>query len=151
MEFAVTILKNNPVNTDPKVKSDIIAAAVLWWTNKLGGPPRAMDGLEGFGAILSIYVQEITKGNIEEDSKRNFAATLQKYLENEFSKSYIGSVTLSTDYGPEGILREACQDSRVTGQGFPLKTSMWVNLTEGKVTWSTVRGLEGQVYPPVES
>lgn len=107
--------------TTTKIKEEMIAAAILWWVEKLGGPPH-------------------------QESQKRFASELKSFLEQKSQNERL--VTLGTDYAPEWPLSEICQKANVSGARFPNKTTMWIDWQGQTVTWQVVRGPGGQVYPP---
>ncbi len=84
-----------------------------------------------------------------DEKVKKFMALLTKHLE-KMKQGGRASVVLGTDYGPDWPLSEICMNAGVTGVQFPDKTSMWIEFEKGTVTWSTVRGPSGQVYPVLE-
>jgi hypothetical protein len=136
---------------DQKI-DNLIAAAVLWWAEKLTKFSAETNGdRESGGSFLLLYNRLMAHGSeeISEKKVKKFMELLTEHLKEKSKRG--GDAILDVDYGPEWPLSDICHKAGVSGVGFPPKTTMWVKFDEGKVTWQTVRGPGGQVYPIVQN
>lgn len=130
----------------------LIAAAVLWWTSHLS--KVSLEGINGdnesHASFIALYARLTVQQNeqLTDEHIKKFIHLLTKHLEDQ-SRTRRREI-LSTDYSPEWPLSEICEKAGVNGFHFPNKTVMWVNFEKETVTWSTVRGPSGQIYPVVE-
>lgn len=130
----------------------LIAAAVLWWASHLS--KISVEGINGDnesqGSFLALYARVLAQTNEEmtDENVKKFAELLTQHLKEKSKRGY--TEILGTDYSPEWPLSDICQKAGVNGWHFPQKTTMWVDFEKETVTWRTVRGPEGQIYPAIE-
>ena len=75
---------------------------------------RAKYSDDGYWLDLHAVVPDVP------NLKENFKLTCKEELRKALGE---GSVMLSTDYGPEGLLYKVCQQTGVPGNIFPYKSS----------------------------
>lgn len=97
---------------------DAVDAAVGWWRDAL---ERGRTGTSG-GALVDLLLTGLRSSG-GADRLDAFAEALRRLARAAVDR--FGDCQLSTDYGPEGLLRRACEESRFSGT-FPVKTLMWV-------------------------
>ncbi len=103
--------------------------AASWWADCLG-TLKQNNGNEITSLILGLIS---VKSTPENNAKEKFYEALKNRLITSF-ESGSQSVTLSTDYGPEGILAEVASICKINGYAFPCKTCMWISAKEVSVS-----------------
>ncbi|MGI4759886.1 MAG: hypothetical protein ACRYF0_04215 [Janthinobacterium lividum] len=115
--------------------------AAAWWRDQVAGPgylSKFRNGdtsqagetaqlLASMAALQSPQPAAEAFDRFEQALTARVLAFLQR--DPSPSRSYEGVaryLVLSVDYAPEGELRKAAEDARLTS-GFPWKTTMWVN------------------------
>ena len=102
--------------------------AAKWWTEHLGTLKQNNgDGLQSM--LLSILSK---KSEPNKNKSDEFYEELKKELIEKF-KNGETSVTLSTDYHPEGLLGMVAHRCDIESSAFPCKTVMWVEPTSVSV------------------
>jgi len=104
------------------VKTARIAAS--WWARAVEG--RVL-GTSGEGSVDALLVLAQGAGGLPETSAFEQALFLEIV-----ARLNRGSVHLSTDYGPEGLLLAVARGVGSRGLRWPTKTSMWID--NGEVT-----------------
>lgn len=108
------------------MKYDNIAKyAANWWAEKIGGNTIHDNGDDSFGSVLAGLLADtmIKKPTVEQlESYREFLAKeILKVLEKR------GSMFLSCDYSPDGILTKAAKASGIELANYPWKTNMMID------------------------
>lgn len=110
--------------------------AAKWWADKLrnvglgnfdNGDSSSAGGLAMLLAgMLAMDTQP--SGESIDFFEEKLAETIKEQVESR------GSMTLSVDYGPDYILGSIAQESGVSTNGFPWKTTMWVRADKVEVS-----------------
>ena len=103
-------------------------AAAKWWTEHLG-TLKQNNG----DSLQSMFLSILSKKSEPKGNKANeFYEELKKELVRKFQNGET-SVTLSTDYHPEGLLGIVAHRCDIETSAFPCKTVMWVEATQVSV------------------
>lgn len=125
--------------------------AAKWWADKLrnvtlgnfnNGDESSAGGLAMLLAGMLAMDSQPSDEAIDLFEER-LADTIKERVES------CGSMTLSVDYGPDYILGSLAQETGVSTNGFPWKTTMWVE--SNKVSVSAGYAAPCKVIYPVES
>jgi len=125
--------------------------AAKWWADKLrnvglGNFDNGDKSEAGFfamlmGSMLAMDTQPAVE-TIDKFEER-LAETIKEQVETR------GSMTLSVDYGPDYILGSLAQETGVSTNGFPWKTTMWIEANKVSVSAGYAAPMEN-IFP-VES
>lgn len=107
------------------MKAETARTAAKWWAGQLRGCASKNAGMSGtHGAtmrFLAIVTQELERETRDEDDEQRFEDTLFNLL------LPLESATLSCDYHPQGLLRQAAQEASIDiADSMPWKTSMQI-------------------------
>lgn len=125
--------------------------AAKQWADKLRNVgPRNFDmgesGEVGFWAMMlgtmAAMNTQTPSENIDKFEER-LSETIKEEVED------CGHLTLSVDYGPDYILGRLAQETEVSTNGFPWKTTMWIE--KGKVSVSAGYAAPEEIIFPIES
>ena len=102
--------------------------AAKWWADKLRkvGPGNFDNGdSSSTGGMAMLLATMLAMDSHPSDEaidlfEERLADTIKEHVE-----AY-GSMTLSVDYGPDYILGNLAQETGVSTNGFPWKTTMWI-------------------------
>lgn len=101
-----------------------ISAAVKWWAEQLQERPVATSG----DSEIDMWFVLTNRGCAALDQARikAFQTALSRLLTEHLSK--FDHATLSTDYGPEDMLKDALVEAKINNamSYLPMKTIMWV-------------------------
>ena len=122
--------------------------AAKWWADRLRnvGPGNFNNGDESSTGGMAMALATLLAMNSQpsEDAidlfEAKLAETIKKHVEDR------GSMTLSVDYGPDYILSSVAQETGVSSNGFPWKTTMWIY--KDKVTVSAGYAAPSKVIFP---
>lgn len=100
----------------------IAEAASRWWADHLreGFTPDNGDAMSTVVAVVA----GIGRSESNADRVDSFQSILETAIDQQLTR--LGSVYLTVDYGPEGILHDALAESSVRSQ-LPWKTSMVIH------------------------
>jgi hypothetical protein len=125
--------------------------AAKWWADKLrnvrpGNFDMGEKGDAGFfammlGSMLAMNTQ--SSGETIDLFEERLAEAIKEQVETR------GSMTLSVDYGPDYILGSIAQETGVSTNGFPWKTTMWIE--KNKVSVSAGYAAPSETIFPIES
>lgn len=102
--------------------------AAKWWADKLRKVvPRNYDigDTSSTGGMVMLLASVLAMNSQPSDKAINLfeerlADTIKKHVEDNCS------MTLSVDYGPDYILDKLAQETGVSANRFPKKTTMWI-------------------------
>lgn len=122
--------------------------AAKWWADKLRnvGPGNFDNGdsssTGGMAMILATMLAMDTQSSEEAIIlfEKRLAETILDQVEQH------GSMVIRVDYGPDYILSDLAQETGVSPNGFPWKTTMWI--VKDKVTVSAGYGAPRKVIFP---
>ncbi len=130
---------------------DYNKVAARWWADKLRNvEPGNFDNGDKSGAgsfamlmysMLAMSKQPATE-TIDKFEER-LAETIKEQVEAR------GSMTLSVDYGPDDILGSLAQESGVSTNGFPWKTTMRIETNKVSVSAGYAAPVEN-IFPAEE-
>lgn len=105
-----------------------IKAAAKWWADCLRTPKRHNNGDSLHNGMMALLMER--SAPIEADKIDRFQEELEKSLRGR-TRDWI-----SVDYGPDITLTDACGRAEIEdiGYRFPVKTCMWINPGEVKVS-----------------
>lgn len=97
-------------------------AAANWWAQQVGAPTfdNGDDGIAGALASMVAEARPVAPGSVTAFVPE-LASTVREHMHPKYG------VTLSVDYGPEGLLAEVAQAAGVPFARFPWKTRMSVH------------------------
>jgi hypothetical protein len=170
-ENAVKLLYQITDADNATIESDLSVPATVgarWWADYMRGGPR----IEKLGAWEDREATEVAIRRVMlriQDEPANpteidrFEKTLAEACERQL-ESFLGwkepmtHIQLSTDYGPEGLLRDAATHHRVGG--FPGKSLMAIGLFSVTISagyhqsdqflWFPIDGEGNRLYPTIE-
>lgn len=125
--------------------------AAKWWADKLrNASPGNFDMKEsgdlGFGIMMlgtMIAMDTQTPSKNIDKFEEHLSKTIKEMVER------CGHLTLSVDYGPDYILGKIAQETEVSINKFPWKTTMWIE--KCKISVSSGRTESTKIIFPVES
>ena len=98
-------------------------AAANWWADAIKAP--RYDNGDPVTSMLAT-VLDADRARPTTSQQVRFADALQQRIEALLERMGEFGCTLTVDYGPDLILREAAEDAGLSSQEFPWKTRMWV-------------------------
>lgn len=122
--------------------------AAKWWADKLRnvGPGHFNNGDDsstgGIGMMLATMLASKTQASNEKIDlfEKKLAETIKEEVEDR------DSMTLSVDYGPDRVLGRLAEECAVSTNGFPWKTTMWIDKENVSVS-SGYRSPEKTIFP----
>lgn len=102
--------------------------AAKWWADKLRniGPGNFNNGDDSLAGGIAMILGSLIAMESEPSSKsidlfeQNLADTIKEHVESS------GPLILSVDYGPDALLGKIALKSGVNTNGFPWRTTMWI-------------------------
>lgn len=102
--------------------------AAKWWADKFRnvGPGNFNNGDSSSAGGMAMIMATMLAMDSEPSAQaidlfeQKLADTIKEHVESR------GSMTLSVDYGPDYILGSLARETGVSTNGFPWKTTMWV-------------------------
>ncbi len=102
--------------------------AAKWWADKFWkvGPGNFDNGdSSSIGGMAMLLATMLAMDSHPSDEAIDlFEERLAKTIKEKVEER--GSMTLSVDYGPDDILGSLAQETGVNTNGFPWKTTMWI-------------------------
>lgn len=108
------------------MKHDNIAKfAANWWAEKIGGNTIHDTGDDSLGSVLAELLADSMIENPSVEQLESYRAFLTKEILKVLEKR--GSMFLSCDYFPDGVLIEAAKASGIELANYPWKTNMMID------------------------
>ena len=89
------------------------------------------NGLEGFTSLIATHTKLSTRKNVSEDQIKRFEESLQESIDSQINNGF-KTITIESDWFPEGILEQACIDSEINPQ-FPSRFGVTIDLRDMEV------------------
>ena len=101
-----------------------VVVAAKWWADQLRTRTKQDNG-EVMASMLATLASQRREDPLRVDV---FERELLMRLDRDTNEHLDGCVTLSCDYGAEGLLRDAAKAAGIVPMcpPFPMKTTMWV-------------------------
>ncbi|NCS99457.1 hypothetical protein GW765_00550 [Candidatus Parcubacteria bacterium] len=131
---------------EAKNVEELIEFAVNWWANHISNTKYGDDQngqLEGRESLLATFAKlTVTKNKtVTVEQIEAFKESLKKIIEDELS-SPRGMSYISTDWGVEWPLSDACIVGQIEPFYFPMKTGMSIDKNNGVITVN-----QKEIYP----
>lgn len=108
------------------MKYDNIAKyAAKWWADKIGGNTIHDNGDDTFGSVLAGLLADSMIKKPSAEQLESYRVLLAKEILKVLEKR--GTMSLSCDYSPDGILIEAAKTSGIELSNYPWKTNMRID------------------------
>lgn len=126
------------------MKEDVINAAVEWWYAVSNSRFDDIDQSPQGHMTTMLATRRARISQPSEEQQKSFKQALSDILESKEGNR----VVLRVDYHPEGELSEAIDQSGISANVFPWKTTMWVDFEENTVDVRHGYGAQTvRVYP----
>jgi len=111
----------------------LIQAAVDYWATFLVSPSMDVGSpASGEAALFELLARKHSQRSLSPKVVDKFKDIFAEKIRRQIRMG-VTSVITKTDYGPEGMLGDALQESGALGVSFPGKASVRINVKEGTV------------------